>query len=446
MRLFHHLSALLLLTSVSLPAQVNLHLQAPGTLSAQLIGSMAASSLTTLTLSGTLAEADLDYAGTLPQLQSIDFEETQGIYTLKSSAFRNHKQLRSIALPATLKSISLQALDCPALQTIKIAQGNPYFCIRGNALYEADGHTLLQYPAGRTESLYTLPEGTREIGEFAFVNNQVLTGVTLPDGVLTIGDGAFMNCTRLSKIYLPPTLQRIGPWAFKGTGLIQVNLPKGGVVIEDGAFMDCAQLQKIETPVQNVNYCSKDGVLYGKNGGTLIQYPAGRLASNYTIPEGTTALLFDAFKGSRHLQKVQLPTSISKIGAYAFEDCSGLTQIVLPSGIRELEIQVFHNCTALEKIELSSAIAFIGYGALQGCSRLKTLNLPAAVTHLGEMALNGCTGLKSIILHSSVPSVCEANTFNGIDKNICQITVPKGSLSAYRKANGWKQFKNIKEK
>ena len=39
-----------------------------------------------------------------------------------------------------------------------------------------------------------IPDGTTEIGEYAFSFCESLTSVTIPDSVTSIGDSAFCNC------------------------------------------------------------------------------------------------------------------------------------------------------------------------------------------------------------------------------------------------------------
>ena len=48
-------------------------------------------------------------------------------------------------------------------------------------------------------------------------------------------------------------------------------------------------------------------------------------------------------------------------------------------------------------------------------------------------------------LNSNPPSLKNSNQFDIVDKNNCVVWVPKGSLSAYKGADVWKDFANIFE-
>ena len=41
--------------------------------------------------------------------------------------------------------------------------------------------------------------------------------------------------------------------------------------------------------------------------------------------------------------------------------------------------------------------------------------------------------------------MCGIIVFEGINKSLCTLKVPKGSKDAYRQADGWKDFVNIEE-
>ena len=61
-----------------------------------------------------------------------------------------------------------------------------------------------------------IPEGTTEIGNFAFSGCTGLTDITIPNSVTEIGVGAFRGCTGLTNITIPNSVTEIGGGAFDG--------------------------------------------------------------------------------------------------------------------------------------------------------------------------------------------------------------------------------------
>ena len=55
-----------------------------------------------------------------------------------------------------------------------------------------------------------IPEGTVEIGMYAFEGCEDLTKVVIPDSVAEIGTCAFSGCINLEDVILPDSLQIIG--------------------------------------------------------------------------------------------------------------------------------------------------------------------------------------------------------------------------------------------
>jgi len=75
-----------------------------------------------------------------------------------------------------------------------------------------------------------------------------------------------------------------------------------------------------------------------------------------------------------------------------------------------------------------------------GCKNLKRVVIGKGVTSIAKSTFSGCTSLESIEVNAEVPPVCGEDVFNNVDTKACQLTVPAGSISAYKAAEGWKDF------
>ena len=64
-----------------------------------------------------------------------------------------------------------------------------------------DKTALVQYAIGKTDTAYTVPNGTTRISLCAFSSCTNLTSVTIPDSVTSIGWYAFSGCTDLTNVY-----------------------------------------------------------------------------------------------------------------------------------------------------------------------------------------------------------------------------------------------------
>lgn len=117
--------------------------------------------------------------------------------------------------------------------------------------------TLVSYPIDQMARRYTVREGTRIIGEYAF-DNLVLESVILPEGVVMIGEGAFVECISLRRVELPDSLLIIGDDAFyRCRALEEIDLPPHLYAIGPSAFVDCWQLNAIDIP-ETVRYIGSE--------------------------------------------------------------------------------------------------------------------------------------------------------------------------------------------
>lgn len=142
------------------------------------------------------------------------------------------------------------------------------------------------YYRNQSVSAVTIPEGTTEIGRFAFSRSSLRT-VTIPEGVTTIDYAAFYHCDNLDNVILPDTVNTVGAKAFTHTG-----------------WMD------------DFEENSMDDFLI--SGDILVAYK-GNLPE-VVIPNGVRVIAEEAFRNHTELKKVHLPASVTDIGNDAFPE------------------------------------------------------------------------------------------------------------------------------
>ena len=130
------------------------------------------------------------------------------------------------------------------------------------------------------------PEGTTEIGRFAFSRSSVQS-ITLPEGITTIDYAAFYHCDALGSVVLPGTVTRVGAKAFMHTG-----------------WMD------------EFEENSMDDFLI--SGDVLVAYKGD--LPEVSIPAGIRVIADEAFRSHTELKKVHLPASVTNIGDSAFPE------------------------------------------------------------------------------------------------------------------------------
>lgn len=142
------------------------------------------------------------------------------------------------------------------------------------------------YYRNQSVSAVTIPEGTTEIGRFAFSRSSLRT-VTIPEGVTTIDYAAFYHCDNLDNVILPDTVNTVGAKAFTHTGWLD-----------------------------DFEENSMDDFLI--SGDILVAYK-GNLPE-VVIPDGVRVIAEEAFRNHTELKKVHLPARVTDIGNDAFPE------------------------------------------------------------------------------------------------------------------------------
>lgn len=93
-------------------------------------------------------------------------------------------------------------LGCTALESIEVEEGHFFLKSIDGALYiyDCNGLTLLQYPLGKKDTAFVIPDNTLRIEQFALVNAFHLESVTVPASVEYIGAFALGCSNNLKEI------------------------------------------------------------------------------------------------------------------------------------------------------------------------------------------------------------------------------------------------------
>ena len=223
----------------------------------------------------------------------------------------------------------------------------------------------------------TFEEGSqlKTIGNQAFYNCASLTSIDIPNRVEAIGDAAFSNCTKLSSINLPTNLKSIGSSAFAVTALTRVTIPNN-ITSLDNTFASCSKLTEFVVAENHSTYTVVDGVLFTKDMKTLVQYPAGKAVTTYTVPASVETINARAFAYCRNLSSVIFAenSNLKEIGAYAFTGCNKLTSVYFPDSLEVISDNAFYECSNLTTIDLPANLKSVGEWAFAISFNLKTIN------------------------------------------------------------------------
>ena len=146
------------------------------------------------------------------------------------------------------------------------------------------------------------------------------------------------------------------------------------------------------------------------------------LLNNIVIPTNITELapncfedyfdvdLDDNWKREKHwpFTKIDIPSSVSEIGASCFYNCKALNQINIPYTIERINDKLFYNCSSLNTIKLPPNIYSIGKESFYHCTSIKEINLPSNLTKIGDSCFCGCSSLSKINIPSSISQIGSA--------------------------------------
>ena len=162
--------------------------------------------------------------------------------------------------------------------------------------------------------------------------------------------------------------------------------------------------------------CTVGGISYSVNTtnktASVVSNYYGAYSGNIIIPE---TIIYD-----------NTTYSVTSIGEDAFYK-SGITSVTIPNSVTSISENAFLDCHQLEFVTIGNSVTTIGEHAFRYCYRL---------TELVSLAVD--------------PPTCGIGRYSsafgdGVNKAACRLLVPKESISKYKVAKDWKEFRYISE-
>ena len=105
------------------------------------------------------------------------------------------------------------------------------------------------------------------------------------------------------------------------------------------------------------------------------------------------------------LRLIEIPGSVTKIGAYSFRGCESLASISIPESVTEIGPSAFYGCSSLKQIDIPDGVKEISNSTFDSCIALTWVGLPASVRGIGSRAFAECYSLNAITIPPSVVSI-----------------------------------------
>lgn len=280
-----------------------------------------------------------------------------------------------------------------------------------------------------------------------------------------------LSCPGLKHIVLSDNIQILQRRPFH-EALETLTIGKGLKTIEDESFMfifmsgESCQLTVSE---DNPYFKTVDGVMYSKDGKTLVKYPAARKGAEFAIGNDVEKVWSYAFQGTQNskllkdadsLHHVIIGDNVTTLMPYAF--CGGsFTSIDIGTGVQTIsenafessnvkDIQLAGNITTIEKnafyssnlesVVFGAKVKTIGEYAFLSCSKLTAINIPDNVTTLGMNAFQYTNSVNSVVIGSGIEEIPQ-DAFDGCTNSATNPTLSIGSNvktignSAFRQMN-----------
>ncbi len=340
------------------------------------------------------------------------------------ASYRN--QITKVVIGAGVQNIGAYAFyQCTALTEVEFADDSALTSINEGAF-------------GYTSALktITLPASLKTICKNGFYFSGLETVAVAEGSVLaTIEGTAFRNCTSLVSVYLPDSVKSMGYQVFYLCGeQVVLSVAENSYAHRYANNNGYTVETRVALPkVEYSGTCGTDltwelydnGVLYINGNGVMPDYHYNKYNAN--------AAPWAAYRSQ--IYKVVIGAGVQNIGTYAFYQCTNLATVEFATGsvLTTINEGAFGYTSALKTITLPASLQTIKKNGFY-FSGLETVAVAegSALATIEATAFRNCTSLVSVYLPDSVATIGYAIFYQCGDQVVVSVAA---NSYAYRYAN-----------
>ncbi|MDO5541111.1 MAG: leucine-rich repeat protein [Eubacteriales bacterium] len=382
-------------------------------------------------------------------------------------AFWYVMNVKTLYIPEKISSLGSECLNIIDLAEIEVDAKNEYYKAEDGVLYTSDHTSLVRYPPAKSDTVYTVPDGTLTVETSAFAKCRYLEQVELPDTVGAIGWLAFYDCPGLSSIRIPDGVTTIEPYTFSYcSSLSSIEIPASVTAIGGNAFSNCSALETVtykgeepeiaENAFENCPLLAEEEILAEGTCGENLTWSLSE-TGKLTISGSGDMEDYSTNDDNRppwygycdSITEIEIGKEVTGIGDFAFFNVNQVESLYVPEQVKRLGLQfagmrklsnitvdeknkdyismdgVLYTAdrTSLERYPMAKegneytvldGTVEIGSSAFTECRNLEQVMLPDTVETIGRKAFSWCDALRSIEIPSGVTSIGEW-AFNDCD-------------------------------
>ncbi len=240
-----------------------------------------------------------------------------------------------------------------------------------------------------------------------YTDRTTITELVIPDEVdglpvTKILDFGVCNAESLTKITIGKNVSEIGEWGMTNNQHL---------------------LEFVVDPA-NPAFKAVDGVLFSKDGKTLIYYPPAK-GIEFDKFGSPSNIDYDEEGNPLNMPQYAIPDGVETVRSKAFYKCSYVNVTEFPDSITRIEEKAFHRCAELQNFTMPSQIELIGKDAFAYDTKLTEISIPASIREIGDFAFFSCTGMEKITIGAKEAEITLGNrwqpTEKGRIKKSCEI-------------------------
>lgn len=271
------------------------------------------------------------------------FNCPKSVKKVNEHAFVNVDNLKTVILPKSITSIGYRAFEnCTRLNNINIPENINVLELIKNNVFQNCPNLYMKLDAKYSENLtyaYNDKYDSYTCVNFDNCSDEHIVVPSIYEGKFVYGV-SMKNClNKKTKILqFSEGIREISinlSFSTNECNIKKIILPNSAESISVWCN-GCEQLTDIYVSENNENYKSVDGVLYTKDGKSILTYPFGRKDKIYRILDNVEIIEEGVFRNNSNLEKIIMPNTVVEIKKGAFSEMENLNAVYLSKNIETI--------------------------------------------------------------------------------------------------------------
>ena len=283
----------------------------------------------------------VNYLGTIDEWVQINFEQRRSNpLCVSKNLYIKDNLVEDVELTSASQVKDFAFYNCTSLKSLKI--GDTVESIGENAFYGCTGLNFVE-----------IGSGVQKIEENAFEKSSSINSIVWGARKCECSEPFESSASSVKSFVFKEGVEEIpGPLCVLMNGVQEIVIPKSVTSVQANSLPKGGALKTVVWNAKNCSDISRP--LFSRmlldEEGNMDHVITNKTITSFSFGDEVEYIPTNLCYGIENIEKINVPSSVQKIGEKAFYGCKSLYDVAIGEGVTEIGDSAFYNCVNIEKV------------------------------------------------------------------------------------------------